>query len=284
MIREILWKEWRENRWKYATLWLVFNAPVLILALLLGLAPSTRAAFADLSNQTVMKYLPISLGEGFLVATIFLLVTALVAVAAFRSENEGKAVFFVFEQPVSRKRYVAVKLLNGAVHLALAVSIAILLAPAAIYGMMLISGKVTLAGSSAVFGAIMSNAARATLWCSLVSLVVFTGSALISALAPRWWLAAVCAILFVVFFGSYVGADNSVFRGSDFFNFLPNLDGKTYSISASFGTANWFTVSDVLPMPTVFAPWHWPPLLAAAVLAALFAAAVALVYERKELK
>ena len=263
MIRELFWKEWRENRWKYATLWLVFNAPVLILTLMLGLSHWARLPFADLSDKTVMKYLPLSLGEGYLVASIFLLATALVAVAAFRPEIEDKAVIFLSEQPVSRRRYVAAKLLYGAGQVTLAVCFAILLAPAVVYALMLISGKVTVAGSAAVFGAIMGAAARALLWCSLVSLVAFTGSALISTLVSRWWLATICVILFLLLFAYCLSGDSRFLAGDEFFDFAPTIGDKTMSVSAGFGTGTtqWLKVSDVFPMPTTFAPWKWLPCL-----------------------
>jgi hypothetical protein len=258
----------------------------LILTLAIGLIPASRTPFADLSDRTVMKYLPLTLVEGLLVASIFLLATAFIAVATFRPEMEDKSVFFLFEQPVSRKRYASAKLLNSAFHVALAVGFAILLAPALAYAMMLISGKITLAGSAVAFGAIMGTAARAVLWCALISLAAFTGSALISALVPRWWLTIACAILFTLLFGYYVHRDNSLLGGDHFFDFFPTIEGKTMSVSFGFGTstAQWLSVSDVFPMPTTFALWKWLPVLTATGLIALFSAGVALVYERKELK
>jgi ABC-type transport system involved in multi-copper enzyme maturation permease subunit len=285
-MRKLLWKEWRENRWKYAMLWLVFNAPVLVVTLLIALLPAARAPFADLSDATVMKYLPLALGEGFLVVSIFLLATAFVAVATFRPEIEEQTVFFLFEQPVSRRRYVAAKLLNGGLHVAFAVCFAILFAPALVYALMLMSGKVSLAGSASAFGGIMGAAARATLWCSLVSLVAFAGAALISTLAPRWWLATIGAILVVVLLGYFVQADNRLFAGGDFFDFAPTTDGRTMSVTVGLGsgTNHWLTVSDVFPMPHKFAPWRWLPLLTSAILLGLFSAGIAAVYERKELK
>jgi ABC-type transport system involved in multi-copper enzyme maturation permease subunit len=284
MIRKLLWKEWRENRWKYATLWLVFNAPILILAAVIGLFPVSRTPFADLTDRTVMKYLPLPLGEGFLVVSIFLLATAFVAAATFRPEVENQTVFFMFEQPVSRRRYVAAKLLISLCHLALAVCVAILLAPAAAYAMMLIGGKVTLAGTIPAFRATIGAAARATLLCSLISLVAFTGSALIAALMPRWWLTTVCAILFILLFGYVVQGDNPFFAGNGFFDFASSLDGGTMSVSAGFGSAQWLNVSGPFPMPTTFAPWRPLPVLASTLLLALFSFGLAVVYERKELK
>jgi hypothetical protein len=230
-----------------------------------------------------MKYLPIALGEGLLVASIFLVATALVAVAAFRPPAD-QSMFFLFEQPMSRSRYAAARILNGAAHVALAAGFAILAAPLGIYAMMLASGKVSLAGSSAAFSAILGASARAILWCSLVSIVAFAGSALISALLPRWWMAAVCAIGFIFLFGAYVHRDHSIFGGGEFFQIVPEEDGKTFSISVNSGTSQWLTVSEILPMPTAFAPWKGLPLLACTGLIVAFSAGLAVTYNRQQLK
>ena len=281
MIRAIVWKEWRENRWKYITLWLVFNAPILLLALALALIPGARMPFADLTNRTIMKYLPLALGESYLVATGFLLATALVAIATFLPDVTEK-VFFLFEQPLSRRQYVGAKLLNGWVHVALAVCCAILLAPAAVYAMMLIGGRVTLSGTGAVFVAIFGAAARALAWCSLVSLIVFTGSALIAVLVRRWWLAFTCSLVFLVLFGRFVLGKSPFFSGDDFFNMIAG--DKTMSVSANCCNGAWLNVTDTFPMPTAFAPWHWLPVLSATALIAIFSVGLALVYGRRELK
>ena len=281
MIREIVWKEWRENRWKYVTLWLVFNAPVVLLTLALAFIRGARLPFADLTDKTVLKYLPLALGESYLIATLFLLATALVAIATFLPDV-GNKVFFVFEQPLSRRQYVAAKLLNGWAHVALAVCSAILLAPAAVYAMMLIGGRVTLAGSGPIFSAIFGAAARALLWCSLVSLIVFTACAWIAMLARRWWLAFTCSIVFLALFGKFVLVDSPFFSGDDFFNMVAG--DKTMSVSANCCNGPWLNVTDTFPMPTAFAPWRWLPILTATVLIALFSFGLAAVYERKELK
>jgi len=284
MIRGILLKEWKENRRKYAALWLAYNTPAIALALLLGLAPGTRATFADLGNATVMKYLPLTLGESWLICTVLLLATALAAVAAFRPEAADRGMFFVFEQPVSRKLYAATAVLGGGVAVAAAVSCAILLAPAVAYAMMLISGKITFAGSAAAFGLVLRTAARGLLWCSLVSMAAFAGSALISTVSKRWWLAAPGAIALVVLLGSAVHADNHIFGGGDFFDFVPAPDGTTYSVSVNFPDRQWVKVSSVLPPPASYAPFRPLSLLLAAALIAAFTTGVAVLYERKELK
>jgi len=147
MIRAMVWKEWGENRWKYGAMWAIFNAPILLISFALAVSRAARTPFADLSDGTVMKYLPLSLGESFLIASVMLVVTALVGVASFRTELDSGSLYFLFDLPVPRKRYIGLKVGNGVVHVALAVTFAILFAPLVDYGLILLTGKVTVAGS-----------------------------------------------------------------------------------------------------------------------------------------
>jgi len=280
MIHAIMWKEWREHRAKYLAYWLALNAPILILALAVGISTAARTPFADLSDSTVLKYLPLTLGEPMLVATLFLLVTGFLAVATFSPEIEDGSLFFVYEQPLSRKRYVAMKLLIGGIHVVLAACFATLFATAAAYAMMLLGGKVTWAGSATAFNAVLAASARAAVWCSLISLIVFTGSALVSALAPRWWIAAAGSVGIAVLL---------VILGGDFFSFTADIaQGDPMSIGMGFSTGNaqWVTVSRALHLSEVntFAPWRALPLLIAMLLTAVFSAAIPQIYARKELK
>jgi hypothetical protein len=190
----------------------------------------------------------------------------------------------VFEQPVSRTWYAAVKLLNGAAHAALAALAAVLLAPIVFYALMLASGKVSTAGSWPNFAGIFGEALRAAPWCSLVSAAAFAGAALISAVSPRWWLAAVGGIVLAVALGNVVMGDSPWVGGAGFFELIPTVENRTMSVSVSFPSPQWLVVSDVLPMPNTFARWRWSqPLLAMAMLAAC-CIGLAAVYRRKELK
>jgi ABC-type transport system involved in multi-copper enzyme maturation permease subunit len=280
MIRAIIWKDWRENRAKYAAYWLAFNAPILLVAVAVGLSAAARTPFADLSDSTVLKYLPLTLGEPVLLATAFLLVTGFLGVAAFRQEIEDSSLFFVFEQPLSRQRYVAMKVLIGGIHVALAACFATLFATAAAYAMMLLSGKVTWAGSVEAFYAVFAASARAVVWCSLISLIVFTGSALVSSLASRWWMAAAGSVAIAVLL---------VAVGGDFFSFTADIpDGDPMSIGMGFssGSAQWVTVSRALHLSEVnsFAHWRALPLLVAVLVTLAFFAAMPPIYARKDLK
>lgn len=277
MIRAIFWKEWREHRWKYAAYWLVLNAPILAAALSVALSAGARAPFADLSGATALKYLSVALAaEAGGLVSVFLFVTGFLAVATFRPEIEDGSLFYVFEQPVTRGRYIAWKLLNGGAHTALAVSFAALFAPAAAYGMMLLSGKVTVAGSEPAFAAVMAAAARGAVWCVLLSLAVFTASALIASLIPRWWLATAVTVLMIAA-GSAAGGEFFDFIGPAF-EALPQGE-----MHVGFGSSEWLKMTAPLPVEA-FAPWRALPLAAAVLLTAAFSAAMGLIYARKELK
>ena len=275
MIRAILWKEWHEHRSRYISYWLTLNVPTLIGSLVIAFNKSARTPFADLSNITIWKYLPISMIELFLLDTVLTVAAAYLAVAIFNHEIEDRSLFFIFEQPVPRKQYVAIKFLNGALHVALATCFAALVAPVVVYTMMLLSGKVTTAGSGAAFVAVLAASTRATVWCSLTALMIFSASALVSALVPRFWLAATVSIVLLVLFGTY---------GSDFLD-IPFPTDTPMSFSANI-SPQWINISRALTPSELAgcAHWHALPLLTAALLAAAFCVATALVYDRKELK
>jgi ABC-type transport system involved in multi-copper enzyme maturation permease subunit len=284
MIREIAWKEWRENRGKYAALWVVFNLPMLAIALMLAVSRASRAPFADLSNQTFMKYLPLPLYIAPMTITIFLFMTGYVGVAMFLPEAEDRSMFFLFEQPMARWRYAAAKLTTGGAQVALAVVAASLLAPAVCYGVFLASGKVTAAASGAAFGVVMAAALRAGLWCALISVAAFAGCALIGSVVPRWWLATICGLLFVLWLAIVTVGENRIFSGESFFDLFAEATSEgTTSVSASFGTWNWLTVTRNLPLPTGFAHWHRLPTVTPIAMICLFTAVVAWVFQRKEL-
>jgi hypothetical protein len=279
MIRAIFWKEWHEHRSKYLGYWLTLNAPTLLLAIGIAFSRFARIPFADLSDGTAMKYLPLALLQPLLVATLFLLLTSYLAVATFSPEMDDRSLFFMYEQPVSRKVFLAVKFLYGACHVVCATSFAILLMPSAAYIMMLISGKVTAAGSVAAFSVVMGAAGRSAVWCSLISLAGFSVSALISAVVPRWWLAAIVSVTLT--FGL-------IYEGSDFFGFFPDFDAGQISVGMSFSSNDspWITISRIVTPQEIKAFAHWKlwPLLTAALLILAFCSATTLLYSRKELK
>jgi hypothetical protein len=278
MIRAILWKEWHENRSRYIAYWLTINAPILLLALAMGLSKGARVPFADLSDALALKYLPLALLEPIVVMTVFLLVTGYLAVATFSPEIEDHSLFFVYEQGISRRQYFAIKLLNGAAHVVLATVCAVMLLPLTAFVIMLASGKVSLAGSGQALSLVMSVAARAAVWSALISLGAFTACTVVSLLIPKWRWAALCSSILTALFVGY---------GTDYFSFLPDMPDNSMSIGFNLSTSGgqWITISRPFTPAELnaIALW-WPvPLIIAILLIAAFCTATALLYDRKEM-
>ncbi len=102
---------------------------------------------------------------------------------------------------------------------------------------------------------------------------------MISALVPRWWLAALCSVALTIFF---------IVFGEGHFSFLPDMPDDSMSIGfgLSTGNAQWVTISRALKPAELnaIAQW-WPwPLVGTLLFIALFCTAVTLLYDRKELR
>ena len=142
----------------------------------------------------------------------------------------------------------------------------------------------TVAASGVDFGTVILAAARAGLWCALVSAAAYAGCALIGSAVPRWWLATPAVFGFILLLANLAMGDNRFFNGEGFFDLGLDEGPGTQNISASFGTWNWLTVSGNFAPPKHFGNWHVLPALTPIVLLCLFAAGTAWVFERKELK
>lgn len=277
MIRAILWKEWHENRARFFIFWLSLSAPVLILCSIISLSKTAQTPFADLNDTTIWRYLPFSLAISILLSTVFTGIAAYLAVATMNPEIADHSLFFIFEQPFGRMRYAVIKLLNGGCHVVLATVFALLLSPSIIYAMMLASGRVTTAGSGAVYMAVMAGAARAAVWCSLAMLGGFTLSSIIAALIPRWWLAVGTSLVVLTLLGIYI-PDN-------FYDFSPAIQEGTMSVSVN-SAAKWLTISRaVTPRELAsFAPWKPWPLLSVGLLIVIFSTVTVIIYQRKQFR
>lgn len=278
MIATIARKEWKEHRARYLAYWLVLNAPILFVAFLTSVSSGARLPFAKLSDATLLQHLPLSLIEALAVPTIFLMVTASLAVPMFNREAERGAMFLLHEQPVSRGRYGLAKLAVGGMMVVGSVTFAILFSVVLAWLLMLVSGKVTWAGSSGHFWLVFAAAMRSSVWVSLISVCIYSGAAVLSALAPRWWIAAIGAVLFAVAMLGWFG---------DYFDFTPeNISPESLSVAVngSFGAeaVPWITMNRALHPAEVqaFAPWKPLPLLVALAGTAVCAFLLRLVYQR----
>ncbi len=281
MITTLARKEWKEHRARYLAYWLALNAPMLLLILALAVSREARVPFAGVTDANLLQHLPLALVVALAASSIFLFVTGYLAVPMFNREAEAGAVFLLHEQPVSRSRYAVAKLLVAGLHVVVAVVFAIVFAVVLSWGLLLAAGKVSWNGSGAHFWLVMGAALRCSVWASLLSLAVFTGSALISALSPRWWIAGAGTLLFIA-----VGLT----FGGGFFDFTPNNvapESMSIAVNFHFGVSEpWITMNRAAQEAELraFGPWKPVPLLTAAALTVLFSALLQWVYQRGDVQ
>jgi ABC-type transport system involved in multi-copper enzyme maturation permease subunit len=209
MLKAMLWKEWRETRWKWLAFALAFHIPLGIAGLALLFRESVRFDLYALSDAVAAQVLEFALvlQSGFLItAGLFLL--AFFAVGSVGAELDNRSIFFLFERPVKRWHLLLFKYAVGGVQTILCVGLSILTTVAAVYVVMAAaSANVTLAGSWPSFVAVVSNGARGAVWTTVIALMVYSGTFLFSVWLEKWWIAVIAGAVSLVLMFYYFGGD-----------------------------------------------------------------------------
>src|SRR5919197_4079241 len=183
MLKALLWKEWRETRWK----WLAY-------------ALSDAVAAQALEFALVFQ-------SGFLItAGLFLL--AFFAVGSVGAELDNRSIFFLFERPLKRWHVLLFKYAVGAVQATTCVGLSILTTVATVYFVMAAAAvNVTLAGSRGAFASVVSNGLRGTVWTMVIALMVYSATFLFSVWFEKWWIAVIAGAISLVAMFYYFGGD-----------------------------------------------------------------------------
>jgi hypothetical protein len=190
IMKAMLWKEWRETRWKWLAFAFAFHIPLFIAGLTFSLQPEARFDLYALSDAVAGQVLEVAL-----VAQSAFLITAGLFLLAF------------FERPVRRWQVLLFKYAVGAVQTITCVGLSLLSTLTAVYLLMAASAtNVSLAGSWGAFTVIVSNGVRGTVWTTVIALMVYSATFLFSVWFEKWWIAviagAVSLVLMFYYFGS----------------------------------------------------------------------------------
>jgi ABC-type transport system involved in multi-copper enzyme maturation permease subunit len=209
MLKALLWKEWRETRWKWLAFALAFHIPLGIAGLSLALRESVRFDIYALSNAVAAQVLEFALvfQSGFLItAGLFLL--AFFAVGSVGSELDNRSMFFLFERPVKRWQVLLFKYAVGAVQTTTCVGLSILTTVALVYfAMAAAATNVTLAGSWGAFRTVIENGLRGTVWTMIIALMVYSATFLFSVWFEKWWIAVIAGAVSLVLMFYFVGGN-----------------------------------------------------------------------------
>jgi ABC-type transport system involved in multi-copper enzyme maturation permease subunit len=210
ILKAMLWKEWRETRWKWLAFAVAYHIPLCIAALVMTFRESARFDLYALSDPVAVTALEFALvfQSGFLItAGLFLL--AFFAVGSIGAELDNQSMFFLFERPVKRWHVLLFKYAVGAVQMTTCVGVSILTTLTAVYLVAAAAAtNVTLGGAWGAYTLVASNGVRGAVWTMVISLMVYSATFLFSAWFEKWWIAviagAVSLVLMFYYFGSHL--------------------------------------------------------------------------------
>ena len=210
ILKAMLWKEWRETRWKWLAFAAAFHIPLVIATLVVTFRESARFDLYALSDPVAQQVFAFAIvfQSGFLItAGLFLL--AFFAVGSIGAELDNQSMFFIFERPVKRWHVLLFKYAVGAIQTTICVGLSILSTLTVVYlATAAFASNVSLAGSWDSFMLVASNALRGTVWTVVVSLMVYSATFLFSVWFEKWWIAviagAVSLVLMFIYLGSYL--------------------------------------------------------------------------------
>lgn len=209
MIKAMLWKEWRETRWKWLAFAVAFHLPLFLAGLVITLQKSVQFDLQAMSDPIAGQVLSVALvAQSVFLITAGLFLLAFFAVGSVGAELDNSSIFFLFERPVRRGHVLLIKYLLGAVQTTTCVGLSILSSLAFVYGVMVAgSTHVTLEGSWGAFMNVVANGTRGTVWTMVIGLMVYSATFLFSVLFEKWWIAVIAgAVSIIVMFYNFGGS------------------------------------------------------------------------------
>jgi ABC-type transport system involved in multi-copper enzyme maturation permease subunit len=209
ILKAMLWKEWRETRWKWLAFAFAFHIPLLIAGLTFTLRESSRFDLYALSDSVAAQALEVVLvAQSAFLITAGLFLLAFFAVGSVGAELDNRSIFFLFERPVRRWHVLLFKYVVGAVQTTTCVGFSILTTLMLVYFVMAAAAtNVTLAGSWGAFSAAVTNGVRGTVWTMVIGLMVYSATFLFSVLFEKWWIAVIAGAVSIVGMFYYFGSN-----------------------------------------------------------------------------
>jgi ABC-type transport system involved in multi-copper enzyme maturation permease subunit len=209
MVKALLWKEWRETRWKWLAFAFAFHIPLGIAGLVFWLKESARFDLYAMSDAIAASVLGVALvAQSSFLITAGLFLLAFFAVGSVGAELDNRSIFFLFERPIKRGHLLLLKYAVGAVQTMTCVGLSLLTTITLTY---LVSAaaasNVTLSGSWGAYTTVISNGLRGSLWTMIIGLMVYSATFLFSVLFEKWWIAVIAGAISLVGMFYYFGGN-----------------------------------------------------------------------------
>ena len=203
IMKAMLWKEWRETRWKWLAFALAFHIPLGIAGLALLLRESVRFDLYALSDAVAAQALEFALvfQSGFLItAGLFLL--AFFAVGSVGAELDNRSIFFLFERPVKRWHVLLFKYAVGDSDNADIINCSWSNSPSSTVEPLLLGETAVMRGEE-----MLANGLRGAVWTTVIALMVYSATFLFSVWFEKWWIAVIAGAVSLVGMFYYLGGD-----------------------------------------------------------------------------
>ncbi|MBZ5551412.1 MAG: ABC transporter permease [Acidobacteriia bacterium] len=204
IITALLWKEWRETRWKWAVLLFSLHIPILFFwGALKGPWMSFRGANYFLFREIVDSHFA---GQAGFILTGGLFLVAFFASAISVPELESRRMFLLFERPVQRSHLLLLKFCAGGFETIIALGLSLLITISFAYAaVLLLSDDVTWSLSWRPYFHLLGEAFRATLITGGAGLVVFSFTFLLSVVFEKWWVTVAASWIALALFFKFTG-------------------------------------------------------------------------------
>ena len=209
MMMALLWKEWRETRWKWLAFAFAFHIPLGIAGLIFWFQETARFDLYAMSDAIAASVLGVALvAQSSFLITAGLFLLAFFAVGSVGAELDNRSIFFLFERPIKRWQLLLLKYLVGAVQTMTCVGISLLTTITLTYLVTAAAAtNVTLSGSWGAYATVISNGLRGSLWTMIIGLMVYSGTFLFSVLFEKWWIAVIAGAISIVGMFYYFGSN-----------------------------------------------------------------------------
>jgi ABC-type transport system involved in multi-copper enzyme maturation permease subunit len=208
MLEALLWKEWRETRWKWLAFAFAFHIPLGIAGLVFWLQETARFDLYAMSDAIASQILEVALvAQSSFLITAGLFLLAFFAVGSVGAELDNRSIFFLFERPIKRGHLLFLKYAVGAVQTMTCVGISLLTTITFTYLVAAAAAtNVTLSGSWGAYTEVISNGLRGSLWTMVIGLMVYSATFLFSVVFEKWWIAVIAGAISLVGMFYYFGA------------------------------------------------------------------------------
>src|SRR5262249_1897418 len=200
ILKALLWKEWRETRWKWLAFYAAFHIPAIIGTLIFVFNKWMRFDIMVMNNSMAKQYL-----QGFLlvqsgfVITAGLFLIAFFAAGAVAPEIDNRSMFFLFERPIPRRQILLTKFAVGGLQSMICVGFSIITTLTLGYlALVSVASGVTVSGTWHEYVGVIQSGLRGTLWSGVIGLMVFGATFFFSVIFEKWWVGVIAGAISLI--------------------------------------------------------------------------------------